>query len=47
VEHRKNLILNVSVFVVSFWERGILRGIHTDRYCDCCEIMAWGNIERK
>ena len=38
--------MNVTVFVVRFWLRGILRGTDTECYCVYCEGLGEGNIER-
>ena len=29
--------MNVTVFVVRVWEKGIQRGTDTEYYCVCCE----------
>jgi hypothetical protein len=45
-QYRKELILNVTVFVVRVWRRTIKRGTDTECYCDFCEGLAQGNKER-
>ena len=45
-QYREELILNVTVFVVRVWWRGIYRENDTECYCDCCEVLVEGNIER-
>ena len=38
-EYKEELILNVTVFVVRVWGRGISRGTDTEYYCVCCECL--------
>ena len=46
-QYREELILNVTVFVVRVWKMAIERGTDTECYCDFCEGLGEGNIERK
>ena len=45
-EYTDELKLNVNVFVVWVWWKGIERGTDTEYYCVCCEGLVEGNIER-
>jgi len=46
VEYRDELMLNVTVFVLSMWWRGIKSGSDTECYCGCCEGLGDWNIEK-
>ena len=45
-QYREEFILNVTVFFMRVWGRGKQRGTDTECYCDCCEGLGEGNIER-
>jgi hypothetical protein len=44
--YREGLILNVTLIVVRFWWRVIMRGTYTECYCVCCEVLEEGILER-
>ena len=41
-QYREELILNVTVFFVRVWGRGIKRGSDSECYCVCSQGLGWG-----
>jgi hypothetical protein len=46
-EYREEPILNVTVFVVSFWWRGSIDRNCTECYCGCCECLVEGEYREE